>query len=150
MPELEADALGSGDREPAGSRPERRGRSGWLPVVFAAGVLLAVLGVWNIVDGLNALIRGSFVVTDADRVIALDVAGWGWILLAIGVVEVVAGIALWIGAYWARVVAVLVAGLNGVVQLAFVAAYPVGAILIMLVAVFVIYAVVRHGSEAQV
>ena len=117
--------------------------------MFAAGVLLAVLGVWNIVDGLSALIRGSFV-TDADRVIALDVAGWGWILLAIGVVEVVAGIALWIGAYWARVVAVLVAGLNGVVQLAFVAAYPVGAILIMLVAVFVIYAVVRHGSEAQV
>jgi hypothetical protein len=46
--------------------------------------------------------------------------------------------------------AVLVAGLNGVVQLAFVAAYPVGAILIMLIAVSVIYAVVRHGSEAQV
>jgi hypothetical protein len=150
MPEIEADALGSGDRKPAGSRPGPRDRSGWLPVVFAAGVLLAVLGVWNIVDGLTALIRGDFVVTDADRVIALDVAGWGWILLAIGVVEVVAGIALWIGAYWARVVAVLVAGLNGVVQLAFVAAYPVGAILIMLVAVFVIYAVVRHGSEAQV
>ena len=146
----EADALGSGDRKPAGSRSEPRVRSGWLPVVFAAGVLLAVLGVWNIVDGLTALIRGDFVVTDADRVIALEVAGWGWILLAIGVVEVAAGIALWIGAYWARVVAVLVAGLNGVVQLAFVAAYPVGAILIMLIAVFVIYAVVRHGSEAQV
>jgi hypothetical protein len=146
MPEIEADALGSGDRKPAGSRD----RSRWLPVVFAAGVLLAVLGVWNIVDGLTALIRGDFVVTDADRVIALEVAGWGWILLAIGVVEVAAGIALWIGAYWARVVAVLVAGLNGVVQLAFVAAYPVGAILIMLIAVFVIYAVVRHGSEAQV
>jgi hypothetical protein len=150
MPEREADVRGSHDREPAGSSPRPPRRSGWLPIVFAAGVLLALLGVWNAVDGLTALIRGDFVVTDADRVIALDVAGWGWILLAIGVVEITAGIALWIGAYWARVIAVLVAGLNGVVQFAFIAAYPVGAILIMIVAGLVIYVVVRHGSEAQI
>jgi|SRR5919107_1749377 hypothetical protein len=150
MPERAADVPGSRDREPPGSSPKSRRRFGWLPIVFVAGVLLAALGVWNVVDGLTALIRGDFIVTDADRVIALEVAGWGWILLAIGVVEITAGIALWIGAYWARVVAVLVAGLNGVVQFAFVAAYPFGAILIMIVAALVIYAVVRHGSEARV
>ena len=74
---------------------------------------------WNAIDGLTALVAGDFVVADAERVVALQVAAWGWVLLALGVVEAVAGIALFVGARWARVVAVLVAGFNGVVQLAF-------------------------------
>ena len=77
-------------------------------------------------------------------------AAWGWVLLALGVVEVVAGIALFIGARWARVVAVLVAGFNGVVQLAFLAAYPVGAVLIMVVSALVIWTVIKHGDAARV
>jgi hypothetical protein len=128
----------------------RRRPSGWLVMVFAVGVLLALLGVWNIVDGVTALVRGGFVVADADRVVALGVAAWGWVLLAVGIVEVVAGIALFIGTGWARVVAVLVAGFNGIVQLAFLLAYPVGAVLIMLLSALVIWTVVRHGGEARV
>jgi len=119
-------------------------------MVIAVGVILIVLGVWNAIDGLTALVAGDFVVADAERVVALQVAAWGWVLLALGVVEVVAGIALFVGARWARVVAVLVAGFNGVVQLAFIAAYPVGAILIMVVCALMIWTVVRHGDAARV
>jgi hypothetical protein len=125
-------------------------RSGWFALVIGVGVLLIVLGVWNVFDGLSALFAGGFVLADAERVLALDVAAWGWVLLAVGVVEVVAGIALFIGARWARVVAVLVAGFNGLVQLAFLAAYPVGAVLIMVVSAVVIWTVVRHGDAARV
>jgi hypothetical protein len=57
------------------------------------------------------------------------VSGWGWLLLALDVVEVCAGSALFLGAAWAPVVAVLVTGSNGVMQLAFLAAHPVGALL---------------------
>jgi len=119
-------------------------------MVVAVGVLLIFLGAWNVIDGLSALVAGDFVVADAERVAALQVAAWGWVLLALGVVEVVAGIALFIGAGWARVVAVLVAGFNGVVQLAFLAAYPVGAVLIMIVSGLVIWTVVKHGDAARV
>jgi hypothetical protein len=128
----------------------RRRRSGWFGMVVGVGVLLIVLGVWNAIDGLTALLAGGFVLAEAERVVALEVAGWGWVLLALGVVEVIAGIALFIGASWARVIAVLVAGFNGVVQLAFLAAYPVGAILIMVVAAAVIWTVVRHGDATRV
>jgi len=124
---------------PAG-HPARR--SGWFAMVIGVGVLLIILGVWNVIDGLTALFAGGFVVADAERVLALEVAAWGWVLLALGVVEVIAGIALFIGARWARVVAVLVAGFNGIVQLAFLAAYPVGAVLIMVVAAVVIWTVI--------
>ena len=129
-------------------RPHRR--SGWFGMVVGVGVLLIVLGVWNAIDGLRALVAGDFVVADAERVVALQVAAWGWVLLALGIVEVVAGIALFIGARWARVVAVLVAGFNGVVQLAFLAAYPVGAVLIMIVSALVIWTVIKHGDAARV
>jgi hypothetical protein len=129
-------------------RPHRR--SGWFAMVIGVGVLLIILGLWNAIDGLTALLAGAFVVADAERVVALDVAAWGWVLLAIGIVEVIAGIALFIGARWARVVAVLVAGFNGIVQLAFLAAYPVGAILIMVVAAVVIWTIVKHGDATRV
>jgi hypothetical protein len=132
---------------PAG-HPSRR--SGWFAMVVGVGVLLIVLGVWNVIDGLTALFAGGFVVADAERVVALEVAAWGWVLLALGVVEVVAGIALFIGARWARVVAVLVAGFNGIIQLAFLVAYPVGAVLIMVLAAVVIWTVLRHGDAARV
>jgi hypothetical protein len=131
-----------------GGRGHRR--SGWFAAVIGVGVLLIILGLWNAIDGLTALLAGGFVVADAERVFALDVAAWGWVLLAIGVVEVCAGIALFIGARWARVVAVLVAGFNGIVQLAFLAAYPVGAILIMVVAAAVIWTIVKHGDATRV
>jgi hypothetical protein len=54
-----------------GGLPQRR--SGWFAMVIAVGVILIVLGVWNAVDGLSALVAGDFVVADADRVVALQV-----------------------------------------------------------------------------
>ena len=90
---------------PAG-HPSRR--SGWFAMVIGVGVLLIVLGVWNVIDGLTALFAGGFVIADAERVVALEVAAWGWVLLALGVVEVVAGIALFIG----FVVFIFVGGFN--------------------------------------
>jgi hypothetical protein len=119
-------------------------------MVIGAGVLLIVLGVWNTFDGLTALWSGRFVTADGERVVGLEVIAWAWVLLAVGVVEVIAGNALFIGARWARVVAVVVAGLNGVIQLAFLAADPIGAVLIMVAATVVIWTVVKHGDAARV
>jgi hypothetical protein len=45
-------------------------------MVVGVGGLLIVLGVWNALDGLTALFAGGFVVADAERVVALEVAAW--------------------------------------------------------------------------
>jgi hypothetical protein len=131
-----------------GGRAHRR--SGWFGMVIGVGVLLIALGVWNAFDALTALLTGGFAAADTARVGGLDVAAWGWVLLTVAVVEVIAGIALFIGARWARVVAVLVAGFNGIVQLAFLAAFPVGAILIMAVSVVAIWTIAKHGDATRV
>ncbi|MFR9801969.1 hypothetical protein ACL02T_06650 [Pseudonocardia sp. RS010] len=135
----------TGDVTAGQPRVPRRTR--WVVVVRLAAVLLFLLGCWNVWDGISALARGGFVVADADRVLLLEATTWGWVLLALGVVELAAAPALLRGAGWARVVAVLVAGFNGVVQLAFLVAYPVGATVILVVSALVVWAVVRHGAE---
>jgi hypothetical protein len=40
---------------------------------------------------LAVLIRGDFIVAESTQVLALQVPAWGWVLLALGVIEVLAG-----------------------------------------------------------
>lgn len=128
------------------SRESRAPRTRWIVMLRLAAALLFLLGCWNLWDGITALSRGGFVLADADQVLLLEVTAWGWVLLAVGVVELAAAPALVRGTEWARIVAILVAGFNGLVQLAFLAAYPVGAIAILLLCVSIIWTVVHHGG----
>jgi hypothetical protein len=123
---------------------------GWFGMVAAVGMILVVLGVWNAIDGLRALIARDFVVADAQRIVALQVARVGWVLLAPGIVDVVAIVPLFICPGWARVIAVLVASFNGVVQLAFTAACPVGVVLIPIVSAAVIWKAITQSDAARV
>jgi hypothetical protein len=65
----------------------------------------------------------------------------------VGVLAVVAGFALFTGAAWARVTAVLLAAFNAIAQLAFLSASPVWATIVITIDVVVIWAIVVHGKE---
>ena len=66
-----------------------------------------------------------------------------------GLVAVATGIGLLAGSAVARVAAVILAGLSALLNLAFISAYPVYAILVITLDVIVIYAVVTHGDELK-
>jgi hypothetical protein len=53
------------------------------------------------------------------------------------------------GAVWGRAVAVALATLNAVAQLSLIRAYPVWGLLVILLDVFVIYALIVHGGELR-
>jgi hypothetical protein len=79
----------------------------------------------------------------------IDYAAWGWVHLAIGVVFLLAGFGVLAGLLWARVAGIALAVVSALVNLAFLAAYPVwGAILIAL-DIVVIYALAMHGREMK-
>ena len=82
-------------------------------------------------------------------VVHVNYTSWGWTLLAIGAALVLVGYGVAMGYTWARVTAVVLACLNAVVNLAFIAAYPVWALLVIALDVIVIYALVVHGREAK-
>lgn len=99
-------------------------------------------------QGLVALIGPNtyYAVTNGNLFL-FDVAGWGWWNVIIGVALLLTGLALFTGAMWARVVAVIIAGLSAVVQLLLVPAQPWWSFIVIAMDVLIIYAVIAHGNE---
>ncbi|AHH96949.1 membrane protein [Kutzneria viridogrisea] len=128
---------------PSYRRPFSPG-AGW---VWFAAVMMVLTGTFNAVEGLAALFQQRFYVVSPDQLLVLNLTGWGWVHLAVGVLIAAAGCALFTGALWAGVVAVLVAAVNAIVQLAFLAVSPVWSVLIIALNVIVIWALVVNGSE---
>jgi hypothetical protein len=113
--------------------------AGW--IVFAAIVML-VVGSIDFFEGLIAVIRKQYYVLTPNQIIVFNVSTWGWLTLIWGVVLVLAGLALWSGAGWARWFAVAVASVNIIGQLAWLgsAAYPLWTLTAIALNVIVIYA----------
>ena len=124
--------------------------TGWLGWIWFAGIMMIVMGSFNAIEGLVALFRGEYYVVTEEQVLVFDITAWGWITLLIGILVVLAGGALLSGAAWARVVAVVLAVINAVAQLAFVSVHPLWSTIVIALCVTVIWAVVVHGQEADV
>jgi hypothetical protein len=112
------------------------GPTGW--AVFA-GTVLAIVGAFNIIYGLAAIFRDEVITTTGERVIVWDVTRYGWILLILGIFQLLAGMALFAGASWARWTAVVLAGLNAVGNVPFLTVQPIWTALIIALDIIVIY-----------
>jgi hypothetical protein len=124
-------------------------RTLWLGGIWFGGVMMIILGAFGAIEGLVALVNRDYYAVGANGLLVFNLTAWGWIHLIIGGLAVVAGVALFTGAMWARVVAVALAAVNAVAQLAFISANPVWAVLVIVLDVLVIWAVVVHGNEAK-
>ena len=89
--------------------------SGW-PTY--SGLVLALGGIFAVVDGLMAVYRSTFFTDNAVFVFS-DLNTWGWITFAIGVLGIVAGLAVFSGREWARWTGIIVARLGALGQLMF-------------------------------
>ncbi|MGZ6259082.1 MAG: DUF7144 family membrane protein, partial [Candidatus Limnocylindrales bacterium] len=69
--------------------------------------------------------------------------------LVLGVVVALTGIGLLAGNVVARVVGVVLAAVSALVNLAFIAAYPLWSAIVITIDVVVIYAIVVHGAELK-
>lgn len=122
--------------------------TGWVGWSFFAGFMMMLLGGMEAIAGLAAIFKSGFYVTPTHLLI-LDYRQWGWIALLLGIIIFFAGLELFRGAMWARVIAVFLAGLSFLANMAFVNAYPIWSIIMMVVNVLIIYAVLIHGGELK-
>ena len=121
--------------------------TGW--VVFA-GIVMVMMGTFHAIQGLVGLFNSTvFLVRHTGLVVSLDYSTWGWIHLGLGILVVFAGVALLAGQLWARFVAVILAFLSAMVNVSFMAAYPLWSLLIIALDVVVIWAVTVHGDELK-
>jgi hypothetical protein len=114
--------------------------------VFAA-VMMIMIGTFQAIAGVVALVNDTFYVVGEEWVFQFDVTTWGWIHLALGIVIGLAGAALFGGAVWARTVGVIVATISAVVSFAWLPWYPIWAVLVITADVFVIWALTVHGRD---
>ncbi len=118
-------------------------------VVFA-GTVLIMIGVFQILMGISAIANDTFLVLRGDYVYNVDVTGWGWIHLGLGVLIVLTGLALFTGATWAKVAGIVLAVLSAVDNFLFLPYYPIWSLLLVALDVFVIWALaysLRTGAD---
>jgi hypothetical protein len=116
---------------------------GW--VDFAA-IMLGIAGVWNVLSGILA-IGDSRVYVGGETFVFSDLNTWGWIILILGVLQLLAAYALVNGSQWARWFGITVAGLNAIGQLYFVPAFPLWSIAIFAVDILIIYGLAVYGGK---
>lgn len=124
-----------------------RGWAGW---VAFGGMMLILVGVFQAIQGLVALFDdGFYAVRPNGLVLHVNYTTWGWTHLLIGLIMVLTGLGLMAGNMLARWVGVGIAALSAVVNLAFIAAYPIWSTIVIAVDVLVIFAIIVHGRELK-
>ena len=112
-----------------------------------AGIMMLMGGVWWIISGITAIANDAFFVIGTEYVFKFDTTTWGWIHLLLGIVVLLAGIGVFSSQVWARTVGVIVAVLWGLLAFIWLPWYPVWAILLIAISVFVIWALTVHGED---
>jgi len=112
-----------------------------------AGVMLVVLGVFDIIQGLVAVINDEFYVVTQEWVFEFDVTAWGWIHMILGVVLIASGIGIFSGNVAARTVGVSVAAVAMIANFAWLPYYPVWSIILIAISIAIIWALTAHGRD---
>jgi hypothetical protein len=130
------------------SEPDAGPVTMWASLVVLAGMLLALAGVFTLVQAIYALTGHLFAAADGQPLV-LDLTTWGWVHLVLGGLQLLVGLAVLQGATWARVTAAVVVGLSAISQMMFLPTYPVWSLLLIALDVLVVWALCMHGSEVR-
>jgi hypothetical protein len=104
----------------------------------------------QIVEGLVAIFdRSYYQVSSNHLVVHVNYTGWGWAHILVGVIIGLSAAGILAGNVVARTVGVLLAGLSALLNVLFIAAYPVWGVIVIAVDILVIYALIAHGRELR-
>src|SRR5215211_6076583 len=82
---------------------ERADPSAWaIGFTAFAGFIMILLGMFQAMAGLAALLNDELYATTPNYVFKLDLTTWGWVHLLLGILVVATGLGLFAGQVWAR------------------------------------------------
>jgi hypothetical protein len=124
--------------------------SGWVGWITFAAFMLIIVGCFHAIQGLVALFDDQkFLVTDSGLIVSADYTTWGWVHLIGGIILALAGLSLFAGRLWARIVGVIAAMVSALVNVAFLSAYPIWSAIMIALDILVIWALTVHGAEMK-
>jgi hypothetical protein len=116
---------------------------GW---VLFAGTLLLMVGTLNFIEGIAAISNSRFFVGNT-HYIAGSLNTWGWVVLVIGVIEWAVGVGVFVKSQFSRWAGVAILGLNAIVQLMLMPAYPFWSLSVFTLDVLAIYGLIAYGGR---
>jgi len=124
--------------------------SGWVGWTLFAAVIMLLVGAFHVIQGLVALFKDDYyAVSSSGLVLTVSYTSWGWIHIVGGLIVVAAGVALFTGKMWARILGVAMACVSAIVNVGFLSAYPLWSALVIFMDVAIIMALTVHGSAME-
>jgi hypothetical protein len=124
---------------------ERAQGAGW---VFFAGIMIFIAGVLNSIWGIAAIDKAQFFIED-EKFILSDLKTWGWIILIIGIIQVIAAFSIWSGGEFGRWIGIFGATLSAIGALLSIPAYPLWSLAIFGVDLLIIYGLAAYGGQSS-
>ena len=114
-----------------------------------AGIMIALVGVLNVIYGLAAIGDSRFFVNDATYILS-GLNTWGWIMLILGAGQLFAAYSIWKGGETGRWFGIAVASLNAIAALMSISAYPFWSLAVFTLDILVIYGLASYGGDPRV
>jgi hypothetical protein len=116
----------------------------------AGGVAFAItmaglVGTFQIVQGLVAVLNDDYYVVTRNYTFDLDVSAWGWIHIVIGALMLGVAFGLYARALWAVIGGLAIAMLSALSNFFFIPYYPIWALLLIGIDLWIIWALTRPG-----
>jgi len=118
--------------------------------VFFAGCLMIMAGVFQMFQGLAAVLDDSFFVLGRPYAFDMSVQTWGWVHMFTGFVVMTAGFFLFTGNILARLVGILIAVISAITNFFYIPYYPVWSLLIIGIDVAIIWALAVYGHDKAI
>ncbi|MFF4837459.1 hypothetical protein [Streptomyces sp. NPDC001315] len=141
--------VGSAWSRPRNGPDPTRGQDSWVSggIVFA-GVLMLCSGVLSILQGISAIAKDDVYARVGSYVYKINLTGWGWIHLIIGVLVAVTGAGVLKGMAWARFAGLFFVALSLITQFMFLPYAFFWPITMIAIDLFVIWALVSRQEGA--
>jgi hypothetical protein len=118
-------------------------------VVFAA-IILLIVGTLNIVYGIGALDDANYFVNDT-RFVLTNLNTLGWVIIFLGVIQLIAGFSLMAGRTFGRVIGIIAGSLGAIGALFSIGgANPWWSLCVFALCVFVVHGIVVYGEDEPV
>lgn len=136
-----------GDRTPDGSGSGGSGDPWAAGGLALGGILMVVYGLFAVLQGIAAIAGDEVYTSFGQYSFEFDLTAWGWIHVIVGVLVVAAGLGLFAGATWARVVSAVVVGLALIANFLWLPYQPFWSIIMIVTGLFVLWSVFNYRSS---
>jgi hypothetical protein len=116
---------------------------GWL---LFAGIMVLIAATLNIIWGIAAIDGANFFIED-ERYVLSDLNAMGWIILLIGVLQLIAAFSIWAGGEFGRWIGIIGASFGALGALLSIPGFPLWSVCVFFLNLLVIYGLAAYGGH---